>query len=168
LGRVKVRIVIDLKLTVVRAQPRCKEVDGGFCMIRLPKRALPNGCDAPPSFKKLSKDCFVPSDIRFELRPPEVLASRWGGGVATPFVTMPETAMHEDDGAILRENKVRSSVDFLAVEPESETVRVQRPPESHLGLGVLSPNSRHHPGTCLLIYDIGCVFHAMMGSHSTG
>ena len=60
-----------------------------------------------------------------------------------------------DDGAILRQNEVRSAVDLLRMKPEAETARVQCPPESQLGLGVLSPDPRHHPGTGLLVHDIG-------------
>ncbi len=66
-----------------------------------------------------------------------------------------EAPMHEDGGAILRQNEVRSTVDRLRMKLEAETARVQCPPESQLGLGVLSPDPRHHPGAGLLVHDIG-------------
>jgi hypothetical protein len=63
--------------------------------------------------------------------------------------------MYEDNSAVPRKNKVRSTVNLAGLKPEAETARVQCPPESQLGLGVLSPDPRHHPGTGLLIHDIG-------------
>ena len=98
-------------------------------MIRFTESALPHRGNAPRVFQKLAANGFVPSDIRGELGFPELLAARWCGGVATPLVTMPETAMYEDDSALLRQNEVRSPVDRLRMEPETETARVQRPPQ---------------------------------------
>jgi hypothetical protein len=69
-------------------------------------------------------------------------------------VSVPEAAVHEDHGAVLRKDKVRSTVNLAGMKPEAETARVQCPPESQLGLGVLSPDPRHHPGTGLLVHDI--------------
>ena len=68
---------------------------------------------------------------------------------------MPETAVHEHDGAVLRKDKVRPTVNLAGMKPEAETVRMQCPPESQLRFGILSPNPRHHPGPGLLVHDIG-------------
>jgi hypothetical protein len=70
-------------------------------------------------------------------------------------VSVPEAAVHEYRSAVLRKNKVRSTVNLAGMKPKAETARMQCPPESQLGLGVLSPDPRHHPGTGLLIHDIG-------------
>ena len=45
--------------------------------------------------------------------------------------------------------------DLAGMKPEAESTRTQGPPESQLGLRVLPPYSRHHPGTGLLVHDIG-------------
>jgi DNA (cytosine-5)-methyltransferase 1 len=52
---------------------------------------------------------------------------------------MPEAAVHEDHGAVLRKDKVRPTVNLAGMKPEAEAARVQCPPESQLGLRVLSP-----------------------------
>jgi hypothetical protein len=70
-------------------------------------------------------------------------------------MSVPEAAMHEDHGSMLRKDKVRSTGNLAGMKSEAEPARVQCPPESQLGLGVLSPDPRHHPGTGLLVYDIG-------------
>jgi hypothetical protein len=53
-------------------------------------------------------------------------AGRWRGSVTATLVTMPETAMHEDEGTTLQLNKARSTLGRLQMEPELETARVQR------------------------------------------
>jgi hypothetical protein len=68
---------------------------------------------------------------------------------------MPEAAVYEDHSAMLWKNKVRPSVNLAGMKPEAKTVRVQCLPENELGLRVLSPYSRHHPGSGLLVHDIG-------------
>lgn len=97
----------------------------------------------------------VPCNVRREFGLPELRARCGSGRVPASLMPMPEAAVHKDDGAILRQNEVRSAVDLLRMKPEAETARVQCPPESQLGLGVVSPDPRHHPGTGLLVYDIG-------------
>ncbi len=77
------------------------------------------------------------------------------GSVATALMAMPEAAMHEDDGTMLRKNEVRPPVNLAGMKPEAKAARVQCPPESQLGLRVLAPYSRHHSGAGLLIHDIG-------------
>lgn len=50
------------------------------------------------------------------------------------------------------------------MKPEAKSARVQGAPESKLWFRVLSAYSGHHPGTCLLIYDIGhCVLILIVG-----
>jgi hypothetical protein len=70
-------------------------------------------------------------------------------------MAMPEAAVYKHHSAVLRKDKVRSAVNIAGMKPETKTARVQCPPESQLGLGVFSPDPRHHPGTGLLVHDIG-------------
>lgn len=97
----------------------------------------------------------VSSDVRIELRPPELRSGCRYGRVAAPLVSVPEAAVHEDHGVVLRKDKVRSTVNLAGMKSEAETARVQCAPESQLGPGILSPDPRHHPGTGLLVHDIG-------------
>jgi hypothetical protein len=70
-------------------------------------------------------------------------------------VSVPEAALNEDHDAMLRKDKVWSTVNLAGMKPEAETARVQCPPESQFGLGVISPDPRHHPGRGLLVDNIG-------------
>jgi hypothetical protein len=55
-------------------------------------------------------------------------------------MAMPEAAVYKHHGAVLRKDKVRSTVNLAGMKPEAEAVGVQCPPESKLGLGVLCPD----------------------------
>lgn len=145
----------DLHADHRREQPGRETISCGASLIRLPQCALPHRRHSPSVFEEFCTNGAIPSDVRVELRLPELRPGRWGGGVATALVAMPEAAVHEDHGAVLRKDKVRSTVDLAGMKPEAKTARVQCPPESQLGPSVLSPDPRHHPGTGLLVHDIG-------------
>ena len=136
-------------------QPRCKEIGCGANLIRLPQCAFPHRRDSPSVFEEFCANGAVASEVRVELRSPELRSGRRHGRVAAALVSMPKAAVHEDHGAVLRKDKVRPTVNLAGMKPEAETARVQCPPKSQLGLRVLAPYSRHHPGTGLLIHDIG-------------
>jgi hypothetical protein len=70
------------------------------------------------------------------------------------FVTVPEAAMHEDDGPVLREDQVRPTGDTLSMQPIPEAARVKRAPQHHFRLRVLAPDPGHHPGAGLPVDDI--------------
>lgn len=80
---------------------------------------------------------------------------RWDSRVAAALVSMPEAAGHEDDGMILWRREVRPSCYAAGMKSEAKAARVLSTPESKLWLRVLSAYSGHHPGTGLLIDDIG-------------
>ncbi|RKQ70573.1 hypothetical protein BCL74_2521 [Oceanibaculum indicum] len=148
-------VVADFDLTFFCSQPDRQAFRRGFHLFRLPQGALPYRRHAPPVFEESCANGAVSSDVRIELRPPELRPSCRYGRVAATLMSVPEAAMHEDHGAVLWKDKVRSAVNLAEMKPEAETARVQCPPESQLRLGVLSPDPRHHPGTGLLVHDIG-------------
>ena len=137
-------------------QPGHEKIGCGGHLFRLPQGALPYSCHAPPVFDEFCANGAVSSDVRIELRPPELWPGCRDGRVAAPLVSVPEAAMHEDHGAVLRKNKVRSTVNLGGMKPEAETARVQCPPESQLRLCILSPHGGHHPRTGYLIDIIRC------------
>ncbi len=145
----------DLKLSRTANKPLSQEQRADFHLLGSPKCAFPYHRNAPPVFEESCANGAVSGDVRIELRPPELRPACRDGRVAAPLVSVPEAAVHEDHGAVLRKDKVRSTVNLAGMKPEAETARVQCPPESQLGLGVLSPDPRHHPGTGLLVHDIG-------------
>lgn len=94
-------LIADFNLFRCRQEPDRHAFRRGFHLFGLPQGALPYRCHAPPVFEEFSANGAVPSDARFELRPPELRPGRRVGCVAAPFVSMPEAAVHEDDGAVL-------------------------------------------------------------------
>ncbi len=148
-------VVANLDLRFFCSQPDRQAFRRGFHLFRLPQGALPYRRHAPPVFEESCANGTVSSGVRIELRPPELRSGRRYGCVAAPLVSVPEAAVYEDHGPVLRKEKVRSTVNLARMKPEAEPARVQCPPESQLGPGVLSPDPRHHPGTGLLVHDIG-------------
>lgn len=148
-------VVADLDLKFFCSKPYRQAFRRGFHLFRLPQCALPYRRHAPPVFDESCANGAISSGVRFELRPPELRPGCRYGRVAAPLVSVPEAAVHEDHGTVLRKDKVRSTVNLAGMKPEAKTARVQCPPESQLGPGVLSPDPRHHPGTGLLVHDIG-------------
>jgi len=73
-------------------------------------------------------------------------------------MAMPEAAVHEDDCVMLGKHEVWSSRNPAGKKPETKSARVQGAPYNKPRLRVLPTYSRHHPGTALLINNIGhCV-----------
>ena len=69
-------------------------------------------------------------------------------------MTVPEAAVHEDDGMVLWKHEVWPSWYAAGMKSEAKAARVQCAPEGKLWLGVLSAYSGHQPGTRLLIDSI--------------
>lgn len=60
-------------------------------------------------------------------------------------MTVPKTTMDEYSHTVLRENNIRTTWQITSMQPEPEPLLVKQAPDQQLGLGVLSPNSGHHP-----------------------
>ena len=144
----------NLNLKLVGTQPSSQVLRRGLYMFRLAQRAFPYCRHSPTIFEQICANVTVSSDVGIKLRLPEPLAGCRDSCISATLVSMPEAAVNEDHCAMLGKNKVWSTVHPPRMKPETETTRVQRPPEGEFGLGVLSLNSRHHPGTGLLIYDV--------------
>lgn len=67
---------------------------------------------------------------------------------------MPETTSYLHYGTVLRENDIRTTGEGGVVEPVSQSGAVKRPPYSQFRAGILASNTRHHPASGLLAYDI--------------
>lgn len=97
---------------------------------------------------------FVPGDIGSELGLPELWSRRWGSCIATSFVTVPEAAMHENDRPKFGKEEVRPTREVQRMQPKPKTACMQLTPQHRFGLGVLSSNSGHHPGSGFLVDNI--------------
>src|SRR5690606_27857256 len=97
----------DLHADRPREQPGRETISCSANLIRLPQCALPHRRHSPSVFEEFCTKGAVPSDVRVELRLPELRPGCWGGGVATALVTMPEAAVDEHHGAVLRKPSER-------------------------------------------------------------
>jgi hypothetical protein len=69
--------------------------------------ALPDDHDIPTLPDKLSSILFVSFSVALEFRNPEICAGLWKSRKSAVFVTVPETAVDEDDFASLSGDDVR-------------------------------------------------------------
>lgn len=60
---------------------------------------------------------------------------------------MPEAAMNEDYGAILRENEIGFAGQALVMKNVTEAACMQPLAHNHLRLRVFSPDAGHHPAS---------------------
>jgi hypothetical protein len=58
----------------------------------------------------------IPIFVRLQFFLPKIQLGFWESGGLAPFMMMPETTMHEDDGASRGEDQVRSSRKIFDVE----------------------------------------------------
>jgi hypothetical protein len=69
-------------------------------------------------------------------------------------MSVPETTMDKDYGAVFRKYKVRLAGQAPVVKDIAEALCVQPSPYNHLGLGILGPDARHHPASDLDRNDV--------------
>lgn len=91
---------------------------------------------------------FVASDVSSALFLPE-FSPRFRNDTAPPaFMTVPEAAVHEDDGAVFRENNIWLSRQIFSVKAVSVSKSVKDRANSHFRFGI--PTSyRSHISTAL-------------------
>ena len=117
--------------------------------------AFPDRCDPPSSRQQLGSNGSVPHHIRAELRLPEFRARCRSACVAAFRVPVPEAPVHENDGLVFRQHKIRLAGYAFRMEAVAEAQRVQGPPEHQFRLRILSADASHHPGTGLAVDDVG-------------
>jgi hypothetical protein len=67
---------------------------------------------------------------------------------------VPEAAMDEYDGLVLGKDEIRLSRQACFVKAKPEALTVNPRSDQHFGLGVATPNARHHPTPRRLVDDI--------------
>lgn len=81
--------------------------------------AFPYGDDAPAPGEQFLTVGAVTRDVAVELGLPPFGTTFRGGCPFAPGVTMPEATMHEDNGAILRQDNVRFTRKIFAMKAEA-------------------------------------------------
>lgn len=153
-GRPNIRLS-DFKLSTSTLKPSRNDVPDG-CNTSLGSQGAFPDCRNPPTGQQQSRsNCPVPHHIRAELRRPELRACCRSACVTAARVPVPEAPVHEDDGLVFRQHKIRLAGYALGMEPIAKAQRMQGPPEGQLRLRVLSADAGHHPGTGLAVDDVG-------------
>mgnify|MGYP005844136287 CR=1 FL=1 len=70
-------------------------------------------------------------------------------------VAVPEAAVYQDQGAVLREGNVRLPGKFVVVDSEPEALSMKGGTNQHFGFGVFALDAAHHSGTGRLVNYIG-------------
>jgi len=88
---------------------------------------------------------FVSQPVSLNFVEPELRSGLWNLEVFAPFMTVPETAVDEDNRLVLRENQIRLAGKVFGMKPVAEAPLVQGFTDQHFGFGILAPDARHHP-----------------------
>ena len=86
-------------------------------------------------------------NIPLELLFPEDPVAFGHRGIFTAFMPVPETAVDEDDGFILRQNNVRLAGQGADILPETVSGAVEHGADEDFRLGVFAADPRHVPRT---------------------
>ena len=153
-GRPNVRLS-DFKLSSITLKPYRNDVPDG-CNTSLGSQGAFPDCRNPPTGQQQGRSNGIVSRyIRTELRRPEFRACCRSACVSAAGVPVPEAPVHEDDGPVFRQHKIRLAGYALCMKAIAEPQRVQGLPEGQFRLRVLSADPGHHPGTGLAVDDVG-------------
>lgn len=109
------------------------------------RAAFPHGCDPPSRGLQARAHLCIPAHIAVELGSPELRSRGRRRRKAAPLVTVPETAMHEDCGAVFRQHDVGPARQAADIQSVPQAGRMKRTTDRPLGTRVAAANSGHHP-----------------------
>jgi hypothetical protein len=96
---------------------------------------------------------FVANNVSRELLLPE-LTSGGGPPEEMTFMSVPETTMNENDGAMLWKGQIRSGRQAAVTNPVAEAAGMQSASDDHLGRSVAPANPSHVQATLFRRQDI--------------
>lgn len=115
----------------------------GLLKIRLFQLTLPNDDNAPAFRLKLTPDLLITFLIPRDFSYPEFGVGIGDHIILTAFVTMPKTAMHENDGPILGKDDIRPPREALVVYPIPEPLTPECVTQTKLRTSILGSVMRH-------------------------
>lgn len=107
--------------------------------------ALPNGQNREAHSAKVAPRLAVSLPISSSLGKPILGVRLRAPAAGAAAVRVPETAMHENDRVVFRENQVRAAGKVTAMQAKPVAQAMGRTPYDPLGLRVARPNGRHIP-----------------------
>lgn len=113
----------------------------------------PNHQDTPALFFELPFCFDIPAHVVPEFLLPEFDIAGRGCRKRTTFVSMPETAVNENNGAVFRKCQIRFARQFC-MQAETQTCAMQETAHDKFGFRVLATNARHHSAACGAINNI--------------
>lgn len=125
-----------------------------FCTAPRANFALPNDSDTPTRLGEIAYVSRVPFHILTKLFVPEFRPSRRRRRIATARVTMPETAVNEDNCSPFRQYDIRPTRKMAPVKAKPQALRMERSPKGDFWLGIRSAYPSHHPGPGCGINDV--------------
>ena len=115
---------------------------------------LPDDQNMPSGIGQRAYRTPVAQTIRFNLCLPEIAAGG-GEGEKVAVVPVPEAAMHEDDGAMLRQDNVRRARQGAHMQAETEPEREKQFTHQQFRAGVAAPDRAHVFAAALRAVYIG-------------
>jgi hypothetical protein len=106
--------------------------------------ALPDRYNIPARFLKGIFSAPVSFNVPLKLLSPKFGSSFWKLGKSAICVLMPEASMDKNTGLQSGQYDVGATRQVSAVQPETEAVSVQKPPNQHFRFGVLAFDAGHH------------------------
>ena len=119
-----------------------KGLQGGVAVF-LFELTLPNDDCVPAEVAQLNTFFNVALFVALYLLFPELGVAFGRDKVAATFVSVPEAAVDEDDGAVFAQDNVGGAWQALDVYAVAVAMGVQVTAHNHLGLGVLALDARH-------------------------
>ena len=73
-------------------------------------------------------------------------------------MSMPETALDQDNGSSTRQHDVRRPGQLPVVQAETQAAGVESTPKGHFGAGMFAPDACHHAGAGRGINDVNHIY----------
>ena len=105
----------------------------------------------PSHLLQLGNVCSVAHLVGGELVAPEIRVRTRHGRFPTILVRMPEAAMHEDDGLVLRKDDVGGAGEVTAMETEAEANPVEQGADCSFKAGILAFDFCHQAASRLRV-----------------
>lgn len=122
---------------------------------RVARLTLPENADAPTERLKFRDVSDVAIAVPVELLRPKICSGLRHRRLPATFVSMPEAAVDEHDGAVPWEDEVRRPGQIATMQTEPKPLRVRNTPHDQFRSRVLLPDRSHMGAARLLIEDVG-------------
>lgn len=118
--------------------------------------AFPDDNDAPAQAAEGFFIATIPGNVLSEFPGPEVNSGLGSVGVRAFKMSVPETSVHEDHGAMPRKHKIRAARQIFAMEAESEAQSMGDATDGDFWSGVSALDGGHHRTSPFGVHNVHC------------